>query len=78
MGGIGTALVSIIGGVISGVSGTSKAEAEAEAQAYLDYHKNLISSNTLPVIMIGGMVMVALFASAAKSKTPKIEERDEL
>lgn len=65
---MGTALVGILTGVVSAVSGQSKAESEAEVQAYLASHQAMIASNKLPVIMVGGMVMIALFAAARKKQ----------
>ena len=65
---MGTAILGLLGTVVGAVSDKTQQESEAEIQAWMNHNKDLMSSNTLPLLMIGGMVSVALVAVTLRGK----------
>ena len=62
------AILGLLGTVVSSVSNKTKAESEAEIEAFMDHNKALMDSNTLPLVMIGGMLTLGIIASAIRRR----------
>ena len=64
---VGTALISLVGSVVGSVTDKSAKDAESELQAWMDSNKDLLSSNVVPMIMIGTVTVVGIFAIAVSN-----------
>ena len=65
---VGSAIIGLIGTAVGAVSDQSKEESEAKINAYMDSHKDLLASNQLTIIALGGMFSVAMIVTIVRSR----------
>ena len=65
---MGTALLGLLGTVVGAVTDKTKSESEASVQAFMDSNAKLMQSNTLPLVIIGGMISLAIISQAIRGK----------
>jgi len=65
---MGTAIIGLLGTGLSLLSDKNQAQAEAEIDAFVDQNKALLSSNVLPIAVMGTVFVGGMFAIVAIRK----------